>query len=679
MKKKSNNLSFIGIVLFIAIFTQPMAFAKHPLTLTSPDGAIVIDVLVNQAVQYQVKVDGKLLMAPSTINLVIESSNSLAESPKVIKVKKTSVDETLTPEIKVKSATIANTYNQLAVTFDNNYTVEFRAFNNGVAYRYNTNFNRPIKVKNETAEFNFSAKANVYYPEEDGFYSHNERAYIFKSIADIDNKNLASTPALVDNNGIKVLITETGLEDYPGLWLLGNSKNGLQATFAQFPLTKTPEQPWADRNEPVIERADFLAKTEGKRSFPWRVMAIAKTDADLITNQLTYQLASPNRLKDVSWIKPGKVAWDWYNANNLFGVDFKAGINTITYKYYIDFASEYGLEYVILDEGWYPLGDLLGTVPDMDVPEIMAYAKKKNVGIILWTSWLTLQEQFDEAMDRFSALGAVGIKPDFFQRDDQEMVNFYWKIAKESAKRKMLVDFHGAYKPAGLRRTYPNVITREGVKGLENNKWSDLMTAEHNTTIPFIRMVAGPMDYTPGAMSNAVGTQGYKQIEYSGKADDHRDFTIRFNRPMSQTTRVHQMALFTVYESPLQMMADTPTSYRKEAECAGFIAKVPTVWDETKVLHGKIGDYISVARKNGNTWFVGTLNDEHPRDLSLRLDFLTAGQKYEIEIFQDGMNADRWAEDYKKITQTVKKEDVLTMVLASAGGYTARITPVKMK
>lgn len=678
MKKNTRKLMFLCVGVVSAIFMHSTAFAKQQVfNLTSPDGKITIDLIVNKGVQYQVMVDGHSIISPSNINLLIESEKNLADSPKVVKVKRFSVDETLTPEVRVKSSIIQNTYNQLAVTFDNNNTVELRAFNNGVAYRYNTKFDHKIKVKGEVAEFNFSSKANVYYPEEDGFYSHNERSYIFQSITDIDDKNLASTPALVDNKNVKVLITETDLQDYPGLWLLGNNKNGLQGTFAEFPLEKSPGKSWADRNEPITKRADFLAKTNGKRTFPWRVMAIARNDADLITNQLTYQLASPNRVKDISWVKPGKVAWDWYNANNLFGVDFKAGVNTITYKYYIDFASEHGLEYVILDEGWYPLGDLLGTVPDMDVPEIMAYAKKKNVGIILWASWLTLRDQFDEAMDRFAELGAVGIKPDFFQRDDQEMVNFYWEIAEAAAKRKMLVDFHGAYKPAGLRRTYPNVITREGVKGLENNKWSDIMTAEHNTTIPFIRMVAGPMDYTPGAMSNAVGVEGFKQIDYTAKEDNHGDFTIRFNRPMSQTTRVHQMALFTVYESPLQMMADTPTVYRKEAECTDFIAKVPPVWDETKVLHGKIGDYISVARKSGDTWFVGTINDEHPRELTLDLDFLSKGQKYDIEIFQDGMNADRWAEDYKKISKTVKKGDKLAMTLFSAGGYTARITPIK--
>ena len=316
----------------------------------------------------------------------------------------------------------------------------------------------------------------------------------------------------------------------------------------------------------------------------------------------------------------------------------------------------------------------MGSVPGFDVPEIMAYAKQKNVGIILWTTWLTLEQQFDEAMDRFVELGAVGIKPDFFQRDDQEMVNFYWKVAEEAAKRKLLVDFHGAYKPAGLRRTFPNVISREGVKGLEWNKWSYESTPEHNTTLPFIRMVAGPMDYTPGAMANAVGPAAFEQIKYKGKEDDHRDFTIRFNRPMSQTTRVHQMAMFTVFESPLQMMADSPSQYLDNMECAEFIASVPSVWDESIALNGKIGDYVTFARRSDDEWYVGAMSDEHARELSVDLDFLPKGT-YDITIFEDGPNAHRFAEDYIKTSKTVSSTDSLTIKLAPGGGYTARITP----
>lgn len=665
--------SLIVVLTNLGVVEAANAGSVHK--LKSPDGDITVTVNADKQVSYSINLNGQPLLTPSAIDLAIEGKPGLTSGVTIDDVAYHEHSQVLYPEVRVKSAKIVDEYQAMTVAFSNGYTVEFRAYDNGVAYRFVTDFEQSVTVLNETAEFNFSSSATVYYPLEESFYSHNERSYLHQAIGEIKQNDLASTPTLVDAGSAKVLITETALRDYAGLWLLGNGKDGLKGTFPQQPTKVVDGEPeWIDRNQPVVERADYIAKTDGKRAYPWRVLAIAENDAELLTNQLTYQLAIPSKIEDTSWIKPGKVAWDWYNANNLKGVDFEAGLNTETYKFYVDFASEHGIEYVILDEGWYPLGDLMGSVPGFDVPEIIAYAKERNVGIILWTTWLTLEQQFDEAMDRFAELGAVGIKPDFFQRDDQEMVNFYWKIADEAAKRHLLVDFHGAYKPAGLRRTYPNVISREGVKGLEWNKWSLDSTPEHNTTLPFIRMVAGPMDYTPGAMSNAVGPAAYEQIQYSGKAPDHADFTIRFNRPMSQTTRVHQMAMFTVFESPLQMMADSPTQYLDNPECAEFIASVPSVWDESIALNGQIGDYITFARRSGSEWFIGAMSDEHSRAMKVKLDFLPLGS-YDIEIFQDGINANRFAEDYKKITKTVTNQDSLTINLASGGGFTARITP----
>lgn len=664
---------FALVVSNLICVETAVAGALHE--LKSPDGDITVTVNTDKKVSYSIDLGGQPLLAPSVIDLAIKSESALGSGVTVQDVSYQQHSQVLFPEVRVKSEKIVDEYQAMTIAFSNGYSVEFRAYDNGVAYRFITEFDHPVTVLNETAEFNFSKTATVYYPLEESFYSHNERSYIHQAIGSIEKTDLGSTPTLVDAGIAKVLITETGLRDYAGLWLLGDGEDGLQATFPQQP-TKVidGEAEWIDRNQPVVERADYIAKTDGKRAYPWRVLAIAENDAELLTNQLTYQLAIPNKINDTSWIKPGKVAWDWYNANNLKGVDFEAGLNTETYKFYVDFASQHGIEYVILDEGWYPLGDLMGSVPGFDVPEIIAYAKERNVGIILWTTWLTLEQQFDEAMDRFAELGAVGIKPDFFQRDDQEMVNFYWKIADEAATRHLLVDFHGAYKPAGLRRTYPNVISREGVKGLEWNKWSLDSTPEHNTTLPFIRMVAGPMDYTPGAMSNAVGPAAYEQIQYSGKAPDHADFTIRFNRPMSQTTRVHQMAMFTVFESPLQMMADSPSQYLDNPECAEFIASVPSVWDESIALNGQVGDYVTFARRSGSDWYVGAMTDENAREMTIDLKFLPAG-KYDIVIFQDGINAHHFAEDYKKVTKTVTHDDSLMMQLAPGGGFTARISP----
>ena len=646
--------------------------------LSSPNGKVEVVLSQNETLTYQVDYNNQTIIFPSEINLLIDGADDFRSSPEVVNKAVRYEKNTLHPEIRVKSETIVDEFNEVQIAFSNQITLHVRAYNNGIAYRFETLFSDQIIVQNELAEFNFAPGTTTYFPEEESFYSHNERSYNNVKIEDLAGK-LGSTPALINSSPAKVLITETALRDYAGLWLKGNDKGTLSAVFPTLPTkVKVGAAPWQDRNEPVVERADYIAQTDGSRSFPWRIIALAENDVDLLTNQLSYQLAIPNQIGDTSWIKPGKVAWDWYNANNVYGVDFESGLNTETYKFYIDFAAANGIEYVILDEGWYPLGDLMGTVEGYDVPAIIAHAKKKGVGIILWTTWLTLRDQFDEAMDRFAELGAVGIKPDFFQRDDQEMVNFYWKIAEEAAKRKLLVDPHGSYKPAGLRRTFPNVITREGVKGLEWNKWSYDSTPEHNTTLPFIRMVAGPMDYTPGAMSNAVGPAAWENIHYSGKDENHQDFSIRFTRPMSQTTRAHQVALFTIFESPLQMMADSPAQFIKEQETATFISQIPTVWDETKPIEGAVGDYIVMARRSHDEWFLGALTDEHKREFSVALDFLANG-RYQVEIFQDGINANKWAEDYKIVSKVVTNSDLLRLNLAPGGGFAARFTPIKTK
>lgn len=648
---------------------------KESLILTSPNGQVVVDVTLDKQLSYAVSLAGQPLLNRSRLALNIAQAKHLLANPSLAKVGRRTVDETLTPVLPTKSHTIRDHFNEMTIELAQPVSIVFRAYDNGVAYRFVTRIAGQVQVDDELVEYNFSQGDSAWLPVEEGFYSHNERSYIHKPLAQFKRSTLSSLPALVATAQGKVLISESDLQDYPGLWLKGTGKTSLDGTFARFP-TQVAMEPKSDRNEPVKARAKYLAITRGERAFPWRILAIAQNDAELLTNQLVYQLAEPSRIADTSWIKPGKVAWDWYNANNIHGVDFKAGVNTQTYKHYIDFAAEYGLEYVILDEGWYNLGDLLSTAPNMNIEELVAYGKKKNVKIVLWVIWKTLDLQFDAAFDRFEKLGVAGIKVDFMQRDDQGMVNYYWKITEEAAKRKLLINLHGAYKPAGLQRTFPNAITREGVKGLEWNKWSEESTPEHNLTLPFIRMVAGPMDYTPGAMSNGIGPAAFKNVKYDGKAPEHQDFAVRFARPMSQTTRVHQMAMFSVFESPMQMLADTPSNYRKAAECAAYIAKVPAVWDETRVLHAAVGDYLVVARRKGEQWFIGAMGDEFPHELELDLSFLPAGE-FAMESFADGINADMWAEDYKRSERSASRSDRFTIKLAPAGGYTARLTPVK--
>ncbi len=401
-----------------------------------------------------------------------------------------------------------------------------------------------------------------------------------------------------------------------------------------------------------------MPKQKARRTFPWRVFIITGNDGQLVESDMVFRLGSPNRLTDTKWIKPGQVAWDWWNANNIYGVDFKSGINNDTYKYYIDFASKNGIEYVILDEGWYKIGTtVLESIPEINVPELCQYGASKNVGIILWVVWKTFWDKIDEAVALYEKWGVKGVKVDFMQRDDQKIVNFYYEAAKKTADHHLLIDFHGAYKPDGLQRTYPNALTREGVRGMENDKWERNISPEHDVTLPFTRMVAGPMDFTPGAMVNM----------------DKANFNPQFTRPASQGTRVHQMSMYVIYESPLQMLSDSPSNYMKEQECTDFLVKVPVVWDDIKVLDAKTGDYLLLARRSGSDWFVGGMTDWTPRQLELDLSFLPAGD-YVMDIFQDGINADKYAQDYKHLRKSVKSGDKMKIEMAPGGGWVARIS-----
>jgi alpha-glucosidase len=453
--------------------------------------------------------------------------------------------------------------------------------------------------------------------------------------------------------GAKIAIAESDLEGYPGLWLRGTSGNGLSATFPPYPLK---EELTGDRAYWVAQSADYIAVTVGKRSFPWRVLGIVKQDAELLTNPLVWLLEKPSQLQDTSWIKPGKVAWDWWNANNVYGVPFKAGINTETYKYYIDFAAKYGIPYIILDEGWYKLGNVLQVVPEINMEELLAYAKQENVGVILWVVWKTLDDQLIPALDQFERWGVKGIKVDFMQRSDQVLIDWYHKVSRETAKRKMLVDFHGDQKPAVMTRTWPNLISTEGVRGLEWSKWSRESEPEHNVSLPFTRMFLGPMDFTPGAMRNATKLE----------------FAPIFNRPMSLGTRCHQLAMYVVYESPLQMLADSPSNYLHEPEAIEFLAAVPTEWDDSKPLDGKIGQYVAIARRNGADWYVGAMNNWTARELEIDFSFLP-DDNFQMDAYQDGPNADRMGSDYVLVRSQVNRATKLKIKLAPGGGWAARI------
>ena len=642
------------LLVIVLVMTYVTISAQKEYSLLSPDEKLEAKISVGEKIEFSVLKNGKVLISPSPLSMNVNDNVVLGINAKIKNTKTNSVNQILQREVRQKSKEVRENYNELTISFKENFAISLRAFNEGVAYRFETSLDSDLKVNSETYSVNFAGDYLSYFPEEESFMSHNERVFNPIMLKDIKEKQFASTPTIIDTKeGTLIGITESDLEDYPGLWLKGTAQNSITGIFPAYVLEAKLKR---DRDVEPTKRADYLALTKGTRTFPWRIFAITNNDGDLITNEMVYLLSKPNQLKDISWIKPGKVAWDWWNFNNIYNVDFRAGVNTKTYKYFIDFASKYGIEYIILDEGWYKLGDLLSIESEMNVQEIIDYGKQKNVGVILWVIWKTLDDQLQPALNQFEKWGAKGIKVDFMQRDDQEIVNYYWKIAREAAKRKLLVNFHGAFKPSGLLRAYPNVITNEGVKGLENDKWESAVTPEHCVTLPFTRMFAGPMDFTPGAMVNVT------------KAS----FKPMFTQPTSMGTRCQQLAMYVVYESPLQMLADNPTNYYREPVCMEFLSKVPSVWDKTTVLDAKIADYVLLARQSGNCWYVGAMTDDKARGLMVDFSFLGEGT-FTADIWQDGINADRNGNDFKKISVEVTKETKRNIHLAPGGGWAARV------
>ena len=639
--------------------------------LVSPNGRIEVTVEAGPRLAYDVLFDGKALIHGATLSMDIDHVR-LGDKPDVTSTRWQHVDRRIEPPVQQKAAVLTENYNELRLECAGGYTVAFRAYDQGVGYRFETALpGQAVKVTGEEATFAFTADANVYYPKEDSFFSHNERQFQHLRLGQIPPAALASVPAVVETaQGPKVAVAESDVDDYPGLWLRGTGGPGLSATFPPYPLK---EKLARDRDFKVEKAADYIAITRGTRTYPWRVLGICEKDTDLVASTLVYLLARPSEIKDTSWIHPGKVSWDWWNGPSLRGVDFKPGVNTKTYKAFIDFAARAGLEYIILDEGWYKLGNLLQVVPQIDMREILTYARQKNVGVILWVVWKTFDDQFEPALDQFEKWGVKGLKIDFMQRDDQVMMNFYTRVCRELAKRKMLVDFHGGLRSVLLTRTWPNLMTVEGVQGMEHLKWSNASDPEHNVTLPFTRMFLGPMDYTPGAMVNAVRAS-FKPI---------------FKQPMSLGTRCHQLAMYVVYESPLQMLADTPSNYLQEPDAMEFLGPVPTVWDETRVLDGRIGDYVVIARRKGRDWYVGAMTDWTPRELEIDLSFLSPSStssspssssppgvgagNFQMTAYEDGANAETTGSDYRKTTVPVNKTTRLKVKLGPGGGWAARI------
>ena len=646
--------------LLLGTFFQAFS-ADKKYKVTSPNGVLSMELTVGKDLSYSVTDNGNVLLKDNTISLNIEGKGEIGTNAKVTSKKANKISETIIAPFYRQKEFVAS-YNSLTLKFNNGIALEMRAYDSGVAYRFSTtNKKADYIINGETVEFNFTSDHKAYIP-----YSTNQKkqeAMAFQATYDVvplskASNVLAFTPLTVDCGSSKVTIMESDLEAYPGLFLKPNGK-GFDGYFSKYPKT-TDFYEWRVQ-EYVTSTEDYIAKFKGARTMPWRIIAIAHDEKEMPTNNLVYALASSNRIDDISWIKPGKVAWDWWNDWGISGVNFKAGINMSTYKHYIDFAAKHGLEYIILDEGWYnpKSGDMLRTIPEINLPELVSYGKSKNVGIVLWTVFNVLDKDLEEACKKYADMGIKGFKVDFLDRNDQTGVEMVYRICEECAKHKLILDLHGIYAPTGINRTYPNVINFEGVFGMEEAKWSkadEKDMPQYDVTFPFIRMQAGFSDFTPGGFRNAT----------------RRDFQPIYYNPLTMGTRCHQMAMYILHDSPFTMLADNPTIYEKEPECTKFIASIPTVFDEMKVVDGKMGEYIIIARRIGNDWYVAGQTNWKAREVEFRLDFINNLSEYRVEYAIDGINADEDACDYIiKTENTVKTHWKISM--ASGGGFAMKL------
>lgn len=648
------------LFLLVSWVCLPLQATGH--LLKSPDGKLVVEIGTEGRLFYTLKHNNQLLLDKSPIGLILEEK-TLGENVKVSRASyRSSIKEHIvSPHYRFPSFDV--TYNELDLKLKGNYGVIFRAYNEGIAYRFYTTSKDPLIIKDEVVQMNFSKDYPTYMayspvePGNDQYTMAFQNIYTKSTIKGVKTDKIAFLPITIDcDNELKITLLESDLEDYPGMFIKGDGKNtSLQGTFARYPKEMKSFPPRAMKR--VTERADYIAKTDGKRNYPWRIWAVTEKDTDMPVNNLVYALASPNRIEDYSWVKTGKVAWDWWNDWGIYGVDFEAGINMETYKYYIDFAADNHIEFVVLDEGWYDpnKGDMLTIIPELDLEELVRYGKSKGVDLILWAVFNVLDDQLETACKKYSEMGISGFKIDFLDRDDQAAVEMTYRIAEMAAKYKLSLDLHGFYKPTGLNRTYPNIINYEAVFGMEEMKWNSIQKdmMEYDVTMPYIRMMAGPVDYTPGAMRNA----------------SKKDFKDIYYNPMSQGTRCHQLATYVVHDSPLTMLADNPTIYKREQECTNFITSIPNKnIDQTRVLQGKLGESIVMGRKVGTDWYVGGMTDWTAREITLNFDFLGKGT-YEATLFKDGINADKQAEDYKKEVFTVNSESKKKIRMASGGGF----------
>ena len=660
--KNNKKLCLAILSLLLLIGNASLAAKEKKYVLSSPDGTLKVEISAGNELVYQVMHGNDTILSHSNIALVLEDGTIVGKTPRITGERRKKIKDNIeSPFYRFKE--FVATGNELDLKLKGGFGIIFRAYNEGVAYRFYTTQSSDIIIKEEQAEFNFKEDYTAYLP-----YTTNDKqpmAMAFQNVYDITplskaQPKLAFLPVTVDCGSVKLTLLESDLEAYPGMFVQSQQgKYGLKGVFAPYP-AKTDFYPWR-KQEYVTETTDFISRSRGSRSYPWRVLAITEKDTDMPVNNLVYALASPNRIGDTSWIKTGKVAWDWWNDWNLKGVPFKAGINMDTYKYYIDFASRNGLEFIVLDEGWYDpkSGDMLTVIPELDLPELIVYGKSKGVEIVLWTVFNVLDSQLEAACKKYADMGIKGFKVDFLDRDDQTAVEMVYRIAEMTARYKLTLDLHGIYKPTGINRTYPHIINFESVFGMEEVKWTDIKNNMplYDVTFPYIRMMAGPVDYTPGAMRNAT------------KAD----WRAMYYTPASMGTRCHQLAAYIVHDSPFTMLCDAPTNYLNEQECVDFIASLPVEVDSTFIASGELGKYIVTVRKKDVNWYIGGMTNWDERDVQLDFSFLPEGVSYTAVLFKDGVNANKQAEDYRKETICINKDSRLTLHLASGGGFAMKL------
>lgn len=657
----------------VILLSTPAAHARV-FTLASPDNRLQSELNITpSALELSIISHSDTLLFPSPIALTLADGTIVGPTrgPKI--VGRRTVDETIATPL-YRADNLRDNFNELTVKLSGDWKIELRAYNDGIAYRYVSSRKKPFKIIDEDAAFRLPQDAIVTTPYTNArdttsiaaqYRNSFENTYTTLPISAMSRNRLSFLPLAVNlpSAGERLLFSESALDNYPGMYLLASTDEPSTLTADFAPRPKTRVQGGHNNLQMLTtERHDYIAEVDGPRPFPWRMIVVAPDDKTLAATNMTYLLAEPSRIDDTSWIRPGKVAWDWWNDWNITGVPFQSGVNTDTYKTYIDFASRRGIEYVILDEGWAVNGeaDLMQVVPEINLPEIVEYADSLGVGIILWAGYLAFDRDMDAVCRHYADMGVKGFKVDFMDHDDQIITDFNYRATETAARHNLILDLHGTSKPAGLNRTWPNVLNFEGVFGLEQMKWAPTSVdmVKNDVMIPFLRQAAGPLDYTQGAMTNAA-KGNYRPI---------------YNDPMSQGTRARQVALYMIFDSPLTMMCDTPSNYDREDATTSFIASIPTVWDETRILDGRMGEYIVTARRSGNDWWIGGITDWNARTLPLDLSFIPNLDGSTIETFADGANAHRNGRDF---TLTSSTSIPSSIALAPGGGFAIKISPKK--